>query len=511
MTAAPTAAGALAHWQRLIQALRAPAAYPHPVERVELIETHISAVLLAGEYAYKLKKPVDLGFLDFTSLDRRRYFCEEELRLNRRLAPQLYLEVLPVTGRVQAPRMGGSGAALEWAVRMRRFPQRQMAGQRLAAGDLAPAAWTRLAQRLAEFHHCLPPAFDSTFGSAGTLAARSRDSFATLRRLCPQAAGLQRLETWSGAALAHLHPAVQRRQHQGRVRECHGDLHLDNLVCLDGELVPFDALEFDPALRHIDVLDELAFLTMDLVARDAAPLARRVLDAWLAASGDCQDLDLLRWYQVDRAVTRAKVAALRAAQRARRAADAAAPYLRAARRLARPRRRWLAITHGVSGSGKSCYSGWLLEQIDVIRLRSDVERRRLTDAAPATGAGAYTAERRGAVYARLRELAQRVLEAGWPVLLDATFLERRERQLARALAARLDVPFCILELRAPAAVLEHRVRARAAAGNDASEADLAVLAAQRRRLEPLEADERACTLRIDTTRSFAVPAPLAGR
>jgi aminoglycoside phosphotransferase family enzyme len=256
---------------------------------VGVVETHISAVLLTGERAYKLKKPVDLGFLDFTGLRQRRHFCREELRLNRRLAPDLYLSVLPITGTAVAPRLGGSGRTIDWAVEMRRFPQEASFDCLLAGGHLEGAHIDALAARIAAFHQRLAPApVDSPYGRPGDLVQAARDNFTALRDGASprRRARLDRLAAWTEAEYRRRRALLVRRRSDGRVRECHGDLHLGNIVWLDGQPVPFDGIEFDPALRWQDVHGELAFLTMDLARRGRPDLARRVRDRYLQATGD---------------------------------------------------------------------------------------------------------------------------------------------------------------------------------------------------------------------------------
>lgn len=486
---------------------------------VTLIETHISAVLLAGERAYKLKKPVDLGFLDFTGLRQRRHFCREELRLNRRLAPDIYLSVLPITGSVSAPRLGGSGRVIDYAVEMRRFSKQAQFDHLLASGHLEGAHIDALAECIAAFHQRLPPApVGSPYGRPGVALQAARDNFTALRSGASRRrlARLDRLAAWTEAEHRRRRALLARRRNEGRVHECHGDLHLGNIVWLDGRPVPFDGVEFDPALRWQDVQGELAFLTMDLARRGRPDLARRARDRYLQATGDYDGVPLSDYFEVYRALVRAKVARLRAAGAQApggrfQALRECVSCLRLAERLTGPRPPWLAITHGLAGAGKTHYADWLVERLPVIRLRSDVERKRLLGLAAAarTGSGidqgAYRAKVTAATYRHLARLARRLLAGGWPVLVDASFLAAGERQRFARLAARLGVPFRILACSAPPDVLRERVGRRAALAGDASEADLAVLDAQRARYQPLDADEQALAIVIDTSRPYAVP------
>lgn len=494
---------------------------------VRCIETHISWVLLDGEHAWKLKKPVRLGFLDFGSAEVREKFCHEELRLNRRLAPDLYLDVIAIRGSREQPRIDGSDPPIDHAVRMRQFPSGALLSERLAAGRLDGADIDRLATRIAAFHEGAPAVgadagalegggSDDGFGSAAHIEA------ATARVLDALAGEfddrrVDRLRAWCEAEGARLRPAFERRRAEGKVRECHGDLHLANAVVLGDEVTAFDCIEFDPDLRWIDVQSEVAFLAMDLMAHARSDLAFRFLDAWLACSGDYEGVPVLRYYLVYRALVRAMVAAIRAGQRAAgdapttapadapAAAPAGAPdYLALADRLAHLRDPRLLITHGLSGSGKSHLAARLLEQAGALRLRSDVERKRLFGLRPLAssgsgpGAGIYRPEDSRRTYARLLALATIALDAGWPVIVDATFLRAAERDAFREAARARGLPFAILHCRADADLLRERVRAREQGGSDPSEAGLAVLERQLANQEPLRADERPLAIEVDS-------------
>ncbi|GAB4169461.1 MAG: AAA family ATPase [Rhodocyclaceae bacterium] len=512
-------ADASARQRTLIRALRAPAAWPHPVDAVRHIETHISHVLLTGGYAYKIKKPVELGFLDFSTAALRRHFCEEELRLNRRLAPSIYLEVVPIAGSPEAPRVGGAGPPIEYAVKMREFPQEALMDAMAAAGTLAGEHIDALAARLAVFHAEVARAgADSPHGTPAAIEAPVRQNFDQMRALGVEGEtreALDRIERWSLAEHARLAPLMRRRHDEGYVRECHGDLHLGNIAWVDHRVEIFDCIEFNPELRWIDVFNEAAFLAMDLEFRALPGLAARFLDGYLANTGDYAGVALARNYEVYRAMVRAKVAAMRAAQqdaapevRAAAAADCRA-HLAVAGRWMSPGRPALILTHGLAGSGKTTYAQAIVERLGAIRLRSDVERKRLAGLAPAarTGsalaAGLYGEQATRRTYERLARLAGEVLDAGFVTIVDATFLKRRQRELLRDVARGRGVPFRILSPSAPEALLRQRIAARLGAGEDASEATAEVLDWQIREQEPLAEDELACTIRIDAEHESA--------
>lgn len=513
---------AVAAQTRMVEALlRDPACYPHAVDAVEHLETHISHVLLAGGFAYKLKKPLALGFLDYRSLAQRRFYCEEELRLNRRLAPQLYLDVLPIGGSIAAPRIGADGGAvIDYVVRMRRFPQEALFDRLARDGALDVRHVAALAAAVARFHAaCARADVDADaaadWGSATHIAAPMRQNFAQLRPLLDAAgelAELERIEQWSCQAHARLATTFEARRRDGRVRECHGDLHLGNVVWLDDTALPFDGIEFNPELRWIDVVSEIAFMVMDLHAHGLAPLAQRFLNDWLEHSGDFAGLALLDYYLVYRAMVRAKIARMRAAQpdigataRQQALADYRL-YIELAQRFCLPRSPALIVMHGRSGSGKSVLAGAICAEIGAIRVRSDVERKRLHGLAPlarsasTTGGGIYDAATTQATYAELARLAGVILDAGRTAVIDAAFLKRDERDLLRAVAARHAVPLLLIACTADEATLAQRVTARQHAASDASEADLQVLKMQAGWQEALDeaagADEH--RLSIDT-------------
>ena len=516
---AGAAARAASDPEAMIAALRDPGRYPHPVERVELLETHISWILLTGRYAYKLKKPVSLGFLDFSTLEARRTACEEELRLNRRTAPDLYLEVVPVTGTEAEPRLGGKGRAIDFAVKMREFPQDALLDRVAARGELRLELMDDLAAEVAAFHaQVARAATGSDFGSPADVIGQARQNFDQLRSLDPDresAAALKRLTEWTEREFARRAPAFAARRDAGFVRECHGDLHLRNLLLLDGRIVPFDCIEFNAHFRWIDVMSEVAFLVMDLVDHGFAAHAARFLDAYLEGTGDYAGLGLLRFYLVYRAMVRAKVAWMRGHQlpastpERDRAEREFRDYLRLAERFVALERRALILTRGLSGSGKTVFSGFLVEEIGAIRVRSDVERKRLHGLAAAertgaaVGGGIYGPDATRRTYARLAEIARIVLDAGFPAVVDATFLLRADRDALRALAREAGATFAIAACEAPEPVLRERILARTRAAGDASEANLEVLVRQLATAQPLAGDELTFAVKVDTTRDFA--------
>ena len=492
----------------LSEALLDPRAYPHRVDAVRLVETHISRVFLAGDFAYKLKKPVSLGFLDFRGLESRRHFCFEELRLNRRFAPGLYLDVVPVVRSPDGPRVAGEGEVIDFAVRMQRFPDGALLAERVAAGDVPPALWRTLGTDLARLHASLPqaPADDS---ERDGVPPHFRDALAENFRQCrgylrdrEDVVLLNTVEERTWADWRRLESLLWRRHEQGAVRECHGDLHLGNLLVFGDRVLPFDCIEFNARLRWIDVMSEMAFLVMDCEARGVAAGGFLALNAWLEVSGDYLGMAIFDACRAYRAMVRAKVALLAGRpplESGSQTQDTFRRYLGLADSFGRPRPRFLAITCGVSGSGKSTVARALAGELQAILIRADVERKRLfglpadADTRLPGMPDIYSGEAGARTFARLEELALAVLAAGHPVILDATFIRQGLRARFRALAERLGVPFRIIHCDAPEAELRRRVALRRATGTDASEADVAVLESQLAACEPPGAAESAWT------------------
>lgn len=444
-----------------------------------MIETHISVIRFSADRAYKTKKPVVLPFLDYGSVDKRRHWCEEEVRLNRRFAPNLYLGV----------ETQDDG---EPAVVMRRFDEAGRLDHLCASGALTPAHLTDLARTLVAFFNTAASASpEQRFGDPAQILGAALENFDELFVLLPaEASRLKILDTLTRSEFACRAAAFVRRKSEGRVREGHGDLHLGNLVLIDGRVVPFDGIEFNDDFRWNDVASEIAFTTIDLLDHGRADLAAWFLNEWLTWSGDFGAIEVLPFYAVYRALVRAKIAAIR------QDPAEAISYLDLAQQLITPPAPRLVITHGVSGSGKSQASTALLmadPAARTLRLRSDVERKRLFGLAPdaASDGAIYTLDANRRTYERLAELSEHLLAEGWSVIIDAAFLKRSERDAFHALAARLGVPFAILACTAPVDELRRRLNGRR---DDPSEATVAIMERQLEWIEPLGADEEAVAL-----------------
>lgn len=483
-----------------------PGAYPHPTAHIRLIETHISWVFLTGDYAYKVKKSCHLGFLDFSTLGRRHHFCTEEVRLSGRFAPDLYLGVVPITGPVEHAVVDGRGEPIEWAVKLRQFDDGDRLDRIFERSALTTRDCERLAADIARVEAGLPVA-DARhgWGSADLFRGTVVMNLDQLRAARPDSAGrASRLQAWVDDAVTKTKDVLAERIATGKIRECHGDLHLANIVMHDGRMMAFDGIEFNDSLRWIDIANDIAFLVMDLHARGRPDLAARVASAWMEAADDHAAAAVLPIYRVYRAIVRAAVAAIRHRQ-ATDAGDTATAalsgidgdrYLDLAERLTMPSSPRLFVTTGVSGTGKTTLAGRIIDACGAVRLRSDVERKRLAGMAaeerPTDEGHArriYSATMNGRVYDRLATLAATVLRAGTSVVIDATCNARADRDRISAVGRQAGVPIAWLELDVPTEFVLARVAARQAAGTDASDASLDVVRAQLAARQPITSEE----------------------
>ncbi|MGA9855587.1 MAG: AAA family ATPase [Gammaproteobacteria bacterium] len=496
----------------LIESLRNARCYPHPISRLDVIETHSSWVILTGEHAYKIKKSVDLGFLDYSTLEKRRQACYEELCLNSILAPELYMDVVPISGSAIQPHMNGEGDVIEYAVHMHEFDQRCQLDHMLKRGELRIEDMDVVAKHVAAFH-TVAPILDPTrpYGRAWDIHKPIEDNFSTIVSLLAgkHMSEMENLRRWSDSEFQAKRNYMDARRNLGNVRECHGDLHLANLVKYHGRILAFDRIEFSEALRWIDVMNDSAFLVMDLLYHKRQDLAFRFLNSYLQSTGDYRGLAVLRYYLVYRALVRAKVALLKATQKGNTVSSASAKqdadlHIKLADFIIQPRQAQLILMHGLSGSGKTWLSDRLMTTLPAVRLRSDVERKRIhgqiieahSNSAPRDDL--YTPAAAERTYRELAELAECVCCAGWSVIVDAAFLQKWQRQMFEDLATRLAIPWVILDCQAPVSVLSARVTQRLDMGLDASEANEAVLRHQLQTAQPLGVSERERSLRVET-------------
>jgi aminoglycoside phosphotransferase family enzyme/predicted kinase len=496
----------------LIRALLRSDAYDHPVSRVELVETHISWVILTGRYAYKIKKPIDLGFVDFSTLERRQLCCQEEIRLNRRLAPKIYIGVVSIIGSAESPRISPNGnKPIEYAVKMVQFSRAGELDKMVERGELAQCHIEAFARLIARFHESIDrPSADSGYGNSEQVSQPVEENFKQIRQRVSETeclVKLDQLEKWSRDQFQRLEPLFESRKEDGYVRECHGDLHLANMAWIEGEPLVFDCIEFNPSLRWIDVLSEIAFLTIDLEERGQAELAYLFLNAYLELSGDYAGLPVLNFYFAYRLMVRAKVEAIRAHQQPRDSElridgeKSFRMYLELAVGHTQPKKPLLLITCGLSGSGKSSLTQSLLGPLRAIRIRSDVERKRLYGL-PTEEAGErksnldlYGNKATKRTYEKLVELAERGLDSGFTIIVDATCLKAGQRKLFQTLAAKKQAPYSILNATASEKELRRRLENRR---NGVSDAGVTVMQEQLSAFEAFSDTETPHLIQVDT-------------
>jgi aminoglycoside phosphotransferase family enzyme/predicted kinase len=475
----------------LIDRLSRPRAYPHPVEGVQVRQTHISVVFLAGEFAYKLKKPVNMGFLDFTTLEKRKHFCDEEVRLNRRLAPSVYLGVVPVT---QDGRIEGTGEPLDWLVKMERLPEGTSLLDRLKRGEVDHPLVESLATRVAGF----PATAErgpriAEFGRFDVVAGNARENFDQAAPMIGQTVSrtvFDRLRARTSETLDRLRPLIESRAARGVPCDTHGDLHLDHVYYFPdrsppNDLIVIDCIEFNERFRHADPIADAAFLVMDLIYRGRRDLADTLTNEYFRTTRDTEGASLLPFYTAYRAMVRGKVEGFQLEEKeipeeertaARRRSRAR--WLLALGELEEPSRRpALVLIGGLPGSGKSTLARGLAERGGFTVIRSDVVRKELADLEPNTSGrdeldqGIYTPEMTSRTYAECLRRAEELLFGGARVIVDANFGSDDQRQLFLDAAARWCVPAHFFVCRVAPSVARRRIAARS---GDASDADVAI-------------------------------------
>ena len=512
------------------QQLLDPNAYPDKVDKVEHVETHISHIFLAGEYAYKIKKSLNLGFLDFSTLQKRKFFCEEEVRLNSRFSSDIYIDVVPIiysNGQtlILNNKIDKQQDVVEYAVRMHRFDRKMELGTLLEQknSSLWKGEWfDELASCIAEFHrNSAVASVESGYGNVNIILSSALENFIQIKQQLKDKdiiENSEQLQQWTKSQWKDLLNEMELRLRGGFVRECHGDMHLANMVHWKGKVQIFDGIEFNVDFRWIDVMSEIAFLIMDLESRGRSGLAWRFLNGYLYLSGDYKGLKLLNFYRAYRAAVRAKVAAIRYSQLSdiKRKSIALAKvdnYLELASCYTKPIQVSVIMLHGLSGSGKSSLAVRLSELLMAVRISSDVERKRLFGlfhgiSKPPLQGQMYTEEANKATYGRLLDLTRTIIKDGYSVVIDATFIKAQERSKFYQAFDKKNLPLVVIDLQVDEDELRRRVRKRTGEKGNVSDADTSILEKQLHCPEPITKSEQANVLRIDAN-TFPDPKEVA--
>lgn len=506
----------------LIQKMLQTEFYSHGVQQpVQLIQTHISYVLLTGEFAYKIKKAVSFGFLDFTTLEKRQHFCQEELRLNRRLSPELYLAVIPIVfDGVRyhfAEAADLTDAVVEYAVQMRQFPQSGLFSHLFQSGELTPELVQQLARAVADFHAIAITNDEiQAYGSPDAVRQVEHNNL----QISIPFIGRSQTQKQYDETQTFTHQFCQehaqwltQRQLDCKIRECHGDLHLNNVCLYQNKIQIFDCIEFNQDFRNIDVIYDAAFMVMDLTFQGRFDLANLFLNTYLEQAGDYWSAALLPLYLTMRAYIRGNVNALAlddpdiGESEKQSCLERSRAYYGLAWRYTQRASGQIILMSGLSGSGKSTVARQIAQQINAIHIRSDAVRKRLAGISlqsreddSSMNGGLYTPEMTQLTYGRILELGIFLAQQGWSVILDAKYDRRSLRQAVLEIAKTTQLPIQIVQCTAPPAVLRERLRHRS---GDISDATDELLDSQIQAEEQLTGQEQTFTTVIHTEQDLA--------
>lgn len=495
----------------LIQQMLQPEFYPHPVQSpIELVQTHVSYVLLTGEFAYKVKKPVDFGFLNYGTLERRQHFCEEELRLNQRAAAPIYIAALPISKKGESFVLGSEEQIVEYVVKMRQFPQSALLSQLFERGELTEALLQQLAVAIANFHQRAETNnYIRAFGTVESIRQSIDENYEQTEDFIggPQTQRqFDETKAYTNHFFATRQDLFQQRMEQDEIRACHGDLHLNNICYWQEQFLLFDCIEFNEPFRFVDVMFDIAYIIMDLTVQGRRDLAAIFLNHYVEQTGDWAGLQVLPLYVSRQSYVRAKVTSFLlgepslAAEAKRATSDKAAKYYTLAWSYLQPQQGRLLLMSGLSGSGKSTVARELSRQLGAVHIRSDAVRKHLAGM-PLNQRGddaLYTPEMTQQTYERLVDLGILLARQGNTVILDAKFDREATRQIAIAQAQAAALPLTIVHCEAPFAVLKQRVQQRT---GDIADANLAVL--DKQHLDPFTPSERIFVTTVDTTQPLS--------
>ncbi len=499
----------------LIQEMLQPGFYPHTVtQAVQLIQTHASFILLTGDYAYKIKKPVNFGFLDYSTLDKRQHFCTQELLMNRRTAPEIYLEVLPILQAGDRYQLGSNSQSLtaaeitvEYALKMQQFPQNSLFLSLLERGELTEQLMADLGREVAKFHgaaisnNCI-----RKFGEVSQIRTAIDNNYRISQKYIggPQTQK-QYGETkhYTDSFFAENRELFNSRIASNKIRECHGDLHLRNIALWQDQILLFDCIEFNEPFRFVDVMYDVAFTVMDVESRGRRELGNAFLNTYIEQTGDWEGLQLLPLYLSRQAYVRAKVTSLMLDDPAISTAEkeqisqTAAHYYQVAWEYTKPRQGKLTLMSGLSGAGKSTAARYLARLTNAIVIRSDAVRKHLGGISlnERGRADLYSEEMTAKTYSRLLESGIMLAEKGWEVILDAKFDRQNLRTNAIYQAQTRQLPLQIIYCTAPIEVLRERLQQRR---GDIADATAELLSSQQAASEPFTEAEQIYVKIVDT-------------
>ncbi|MBH8551267.1 AAA family ATPase [Nostocaceae cyanobacterium CENA357] len=493
----------------LIEQMLQPGFYPHAVtEPIQLVQTHISYVLLTGDYAYKIKKPANFGFLDFSTLEKRQHFCQEELRLNQRGAAELYLEVLPATQIGEQYHLGGTGEPVEYVLKMRQFPQESLFSNLFEQGKLNETHLEELGRVVAQYHaKTTTNDYIRSFGEVFQVRAAFDENYEQTEKYIggPQTqVQFDETKAYTERFFAERQELFQSRMQNDYIRECHGDLHLRNIALWQDQILLFDCIEFNEPFRFVDVMFDIAYAVMDLEAQQRKDLSNAYLNTYIEQTGDWEGLQVLPIYLNRQSYVRAKVTSFLLDDPGvpttvkEEAAKTAAKYYKLAWEYTKPKQGQLILMSGLSGSGKSTTAKYLARQLAAIHIRSDAVRKHLggIPLSERGGDDLYTAEMTQKTYARLLELGTILANQGFSVILDAKYDRQQLRQEVIEQAEKYQIPLKIIYCTAPVEVIKERLVNRT---GDIADATVDLLASQIQQAEPSTDSEKPYTQVWDTT------------
>lgn len=500
----------------LLESMMNPDFYPHKPSCVEFIQTHISNVFIAGDFVYKVKKPVNFGFLDFTTLERRKFYCEEELRLNKRLAPSIYLDVIPLSldeNNKIVP--GGNGHIIDYAVKMKKLPADRMLKILLINGEADKEVMDGIARKIAAFHkNAETGGRIDEMGSIAIIRHNHEENFIQTEKyinITIPSFQYNFIKDYVDTFLAEKNELLKKRVADHKIRDCHGDLHLEH-ICIADEIIIFDCIEFNERFRFSDVAAEAAFLTMDLDYNGYHEQAESFVKSYLKYSCDTDMLILLNFYRCYYAYVRGKVTSFRLDQKdlpdeersqiektAKRYFDLAYTY---AAHLEKP---VLILTSGLMGCGKSYQARHLAARLEAGIIRTDVLRKKMLNINPTDrhhekfGRGIYSDNISRLTYDRAYELAESTIKSGKPVIIDASFKRRSERQKAMQMAERLNIPFYMIECTCRDEVVKKRLEKRIKEKNNASDGRWEIYATQKNDFDEINEIPSGHFFKVDTS------------